>query len=186
MAPFPHQGTSVMLLLSSITCCACTVFPGGGPIEEYYERGADVLNGPTCKVSRGKAFLDIPNEGSRGSCPRRVQYRRAGLSVFQRLLFFNADYEIIQLRLLNYSGVHSSYSCGDDRRPLSRRNKYTIRLGKPIVGMNTYLRGKRGLDYQPHVPHVYDEGSVIPPVICAPRHGAPRRNSTTLTIHYDD
>ena len=52
--------------------------------------------------------------------------------------------------------------------------------------MNTIDGANTGLGNQPGISHVFNEGSPIPPVVCFPNTGQPRRNTVTLNITYDD
>ncbi|XP_065177814.1 uncharacterized protein LOC135808539 [Sycon ciliatum] len=175
-----------LLLCLSIMLCAHAQLPGGGPLEEYHFLHSKVT-GVTCNTTDPNTirFVHLGNGGS--STPRLVPFYDASdptQTEYQRLISNSSSFSIYQLHIINYDGVRAVYACG----PVTSlaTSWYTILRTEPIVGMNTVAGANTGLGNQPGIPHVFNEGSPIPPVVCFPNTGQPRRNTVTLNITYDD
>ncbi|XP_065180272.1 uncharacterized protein LOC135810719 [Sycon ciliatum] len=177
---------TVLLLSLSIMLCAHAQLPGGGPLHEFHFLHTNVT-AVTCNTTDPNAIRFVYLGFGGVSAPRLVPFYDASdptQTVYQRLISNSSSFFIYQLHIINYDGVRAAYACG----PVATRqiNHYTILRTEPILGINTVDGGMTGLGHQLTIPHVFDEGSPIRPVVCFPNTGQPRRNTVTLEISYDD
>eukprot|EP00117_Sycon_ciliatum_P024976 scpid47940/ scgid20832/ len=186
MALVPHRSPFVFLIISSILCCAQAQLPGGGPLEEFHVSGSNVT-AVTCNTSDPTTIRFVHLGAGGVSAAQLVPFYDASDSTqteFQRLISNTSSYFIYQLHIINYDGIRAVYGCG----PVTSlaTSQYTILRTEPILGLATVDGASTGLGHQPAIPHVFNEGSPIPPVVCFPNTGQPTRNTVTLNITYDD